>query len=59
MSIHCFNFPGSTEANAHLIAAAPELYEALEMASIMLEKAGIGSGVVLARAALSRARGEV
>ena len=31
MTITCFNFPGSTEANARLIAAAPELLEALEM----------------------------
>ena len=30
MTITCFNFPGSTEANARLIAAAPELLEALE-----------------------------
>lgn len=27
--IDCFNFPGSTEANARLIAAAPDLLEAL------------------------------
>ncbi len=30
MTITCFNFPGSTEANARLIAAAPELLEALQ-----------------------------
>lgn len=30
MTINCFNFPGSTEANARLIAAAPELLEALQ-----------------------------
>ena len=30
MTISCFNFPGSTEANARLIAAAPELIEALD-----------------------------
>lgn len=30
MQIRCFNFPGETEANARLIAAAPELLEQLE-----------------------------
>ena len=29
MTISCFNFPGSIEANARLIAAAPELLDAL------------------------------
>ena len=28
MTIDCFNFPGETEANARLIAAAPDLLEA-------------------------------
>ena len=30
MTVTCFNFPGNTEANARLIAAAPELLTALE-----------------------------
>lgn len=30
MTIDCFNFPGQTEANARLIAAAPDLLEALQ-----------------------------
>lgn len=30
MTITCFNFPGSTEANARLMAAAPDMLEALE-----------------------------
>lgn len=30
INITCFNFPGSTEANARLIAAAPELLECVE-----------------------------
>jgi len=30
MTLTCFNFPGSTEANARIMAAAPELLEALE-----------------------------
>lgn len=30
MTIESFNFPGSTEANAALISAAPELLEVLE-----------------------------
>lgn len=42
-------------ANAHLIAAAPELYEALEM---MLEFPKAGPSTSTARAALAKARGE-
>jgi len=30
INVHVFNFPGNCEANARLIAAAPELLEALE-----------------------------
>jgi len=30
MTVTCFNFPSNTEDNARLIAAAPELLEALE-----------------------------
>lgn len=63
-----------TEANAHLIASSPELYEALEAAVDSLvfayreiKHAGIApeedvamlhSRVILARAALAKARGE-
>ena len=43
------------EANASLIAAAPELYEALEM---MLEFPKAGPSTSTARAALAKARGE-
>jgi len=32
MQVECFNFPGDTEANARLIAAAPEMLEALKHA---------------------------
>lgn len=46
-------------ANAHLIAAAPELYEALEGLFNELVKYGfVGTGVNDARSALSKARGE-
>ena len=41
--------------NANLIAAAPELYEALEM---MLEFPKAGPSTSTARAALAKARGE-
>lgn len=30
LNVTAFNFPGETEANARLIAAAPDLYEALD-----------------------------
>ena len=30
IAVNCFNFPGETKANAHLIAAAPELDESHE-----------------------------
>lgn len=49
-------------ANTHLIAAAPELYEALEQAvTSMLDSGHSGSSVVVksAKAALAKARGEV
>lgn len=53
--------PGDCEANAHLIAAAPELYEALE--GIMRAEARdrvmpAGAEWDAARAALAKARGE-
>ena len=46
-------------ANANLIAAAPELFEALLIAVAVLDRAGIiWMGEVKARAALAKARGE-
>jgi hypothetical protein len=46
-------------ANAHLIAAAPELYAACEKAKIVLEDNGIfGSTLNGLRRALAKARGE-
>lgn len=47
-------------ANAHLIAAAPELYEALEMMLKMVEFGGFGKDAAMdtARSALAKARGE-
>lgn len=48
-------------ANALLIAAAPDLYEALEMAEQFLCGGADGSepAMIAARAALAKARGEV
>lgn len=53
------------KANAHLIAAAPELYEALyrlvrdcEIAGLQ-EQAGFDCWISMANAALAKARGEV
>lgn len=57
----------SADANARLIAAAPELYEALQIASGLIDtpigrrKLGLdanGEAVAAIRAALSKARGE-
>nr|WP_289108753.1 hypothetical protein [uncultured Halomonas sp.] len=47
-------------ANAHLIAATPELYDALEMMLQMVEFGGFGKDAAMdtARAALAKARGE-
>lgn len=56
---------GEREANAHLIAAAPELYEALAKAAKILDRnfmevGGDGNDVLdEAKAALAKARGEV
>ena len=47
------------EANANLIAAAPELYEALELLVVTNDNGGWPSAaLVIARAALEKARGE-
>lgn len=49
------NFPA--EANAHLIAAAPDLFEVLTVAVEYLELTGAGRGIAnLGREALSKAR---
>ena len=46
-------------ANAHLIAAAPDLYEALEANVDAMDNLGISGGAMdAARAALAKARGE-
>lgn len=55
----CFGYPGwdgDNTANAFLIAAAPELYEALE-AALAIHGGGYSWGEK-ARAALAKARGE-
>lgn len=49
---------GMTEANAHLIAAAPELYEALEELLIQTRQYGHKPEIKMAEAALAKARGE-
>jgi hypothetical protein len=48
------------EANAHLIAAAPHLFEALEMMLEMSEMGGFGKAAAedVARAAIAKAKGE-
>ena len=49
---------GEGKANAHLIAAAPDLLEALEVAADALEMAEFFEKAAQARAAISKARGE-
>lgn len=67
INVTAFNYPGKTEANARLIAAAPELLEALYLALPYVEseqdnpayKAGAVAAVVRQmRAAISKATGE-
>lgn len=60
---HTCRMEDEIEANAHLIAAAPELYDALEVALVVLENMeayGVGRlhAADQARAALAKARGE-
>jgi hypothetical protein len=57
--------PPVTEANANLIAAAPELYEALDLLTLVVgltpilgDKAALQEAVDIARATLKKARGE-
>ena len=52
--------PRTVEANARLIAAAPELLEALEMMLEMSEMGGFGKAAAedVARAAIAKAKGE-
>lgn len=57
------NDPEPDDANAHLIAAAPDLYEALERCLNFIENTESEFGDLLpsgdvARAALAKARGE-
>ena len=52
------NYP-NRDANAHLIAAAPELYEALEELLIQTRQYGHEPEIAMAEAALAKARGEV
>lgn len=56
-TINCFNFPGSTEANARLIAAAPELLDHCIKALAAWE--GTGPSILLddLRAVISKATG--
>jgi hypothetical protein len=51
--------PNEGEGNAHLIAAAPDLYEALEAAiHMMTPGSGYTQNLEWLRAALAKARGE-
>ena len=58
----CIGVPHELEDNAHLIAAAPELYEALESARTWVDDCGAQAGLqhILDEidAALAKARGE-
>lgn len=72
MTISCFNFPGSTEANARLIAAAPELLDALETillridgrfdSELLVKQGCLGSTLddiqAYARQAIAKAKGD-
>lgn len=49
---------GEGKANAHLIAAAPDLLAALEVAADALEMAEFFEKAAQARAAIAKARGE-
>lgn len=51
-------FDQEQRGNARLISAAPELYEALEECEDMLRRVGCYVTADIARAALSKARGE-
>lgn len=51
-------YDDDSEANAHLIAAAPELYESLEAALSQLDSYACGDVIAAAEKALAKARGE-
>lgn len=58
-------YEGEDKANEHLIAAAPDLYEALyrltrdcEVAELQ-KQAGFDCWIIMANAALAKARGEI
>jgi hypothetical protein len=58
--VECFNFPGSAEANARLIAAAPELLSNLQFAVKLLSNLPGFAGTAQVehmQAAISKATG--
>lgn len=58
-SVYRYDIRGIDAPDAHLIAAAPELYEALKESIVKLKEAGCGSKIVdQLEAVLSKARGE-
>lgn len=57
-TVHIPNFE-QEEANARLIAAAPDMYEELEALESARGIVGLEECVALARVALTKARGEV
>jgi hypothetical protein len=60
LNVTCFNFPGDTEANARLIAAAPDLLEACKAALNDMECDDFASETLtkMIRDAIAKAKGE-